>query len=299
MIRRGAGLFFLCLSVLLFPSLTKAASADSVISANVPSFVSPSESTLVSDLSELPADGISSVLFTATIVSGSGSPLVDKDFTLSSNRGEVDTIRCYDGNTLLATNTTKTDAQGIARCIAYSLAPGQATFTGVADTITLDDKPTITFTPLPAISNITVTVELPGQKKITLIKPSEPIVTTPSLKTPPSENKLVNTQVELLIPFWVFILIILLLIASPFLFSLLVIIYRRLRFYIIADRQQREKEENLLAKIYELEQKLAQGQTVDLQQNVKISQQIAQTEQDIKQAVVEQTEPTNPANPAP
>lgn len=212
--------------------------------------------------------------------------MANKDFVLTSNRGEVDTIKCYDGNTLLTVNQTVTDAQGIARCIAYSSAPGEATFSGTADAVVLNDKPTVIFTPLPAISNISVTVTLPGKeggKKITIIEPTKPSRSA----TTPSSDKLVNTQVELQIPFWVFILIIILLIASPLLFTILVIIYRKLRFYVIADKRQNEKEESLLSRIYELEQRLAQGQNIDLQQNQQISQQIAQSEKDLKQTVVE------------
>src|SRR3990167_5016381 len=122
--RRFLGFFGLI--ILLFISPAMAQNGVS-LSANVLSGVSEGVSTFVSDVVQLPADGKSVVLLTATILSKEGQVLPNKEVVVSSNRGEVDLILCYDGSTLTSGRQTVTDAEGKARCAASSEVPGNAT----------------------------------------------------------------------------------------------------------------------------------------------------------------------------
>lgn len=253
---------------------TIALAQSSTITATVVSSVSPTVSTFVSDILQLPADGKSVVVLTATILSKDGTPLPNKKVAVSSNRGDVETILCYSGNSLINKRTTTTNVDGQARCAASSEVPGNATFTAVAEGVTIDDKPTVTFTPLPFLTNLTVKVNLPGGGKLTILEPVKP---KPSK---PANERLVNTDVELQIPFWVLIVLVLVLLTEPILIILILRLSKKVRRGFEAEKKALAKEQELLAKVYLLESK------------------VVQTASTIEQEV-QQLEPPNASNQSP
>ncbi|QQG49941.1 MAG: Ig-like domain-containing protein [Candidatus Berkelbacteria bacterium] len=261
----------LTLRVLLTYSLalifvpTALAQTNSVVNANVVSSVSATNSSFVADLAELPADGTSMVTLTATIVDANNLPLPQKEVIVTSNRGDIDTIRCYAGSTLTEENKATTDTNGVARCGARSLVPGEATFTATADTVILEDKPVVKFTPLPILTQLKITVKTPGGGQVTLVQPPAPSATPSSptgegLDHSPSSDKLVDTGINLQIPFWVFIITALFFLLIPVLLLIIIVLIRKIRLMIGAARKHAEAEEALLAKIYTLEQQVAQEQ---------------------------------------
>lgn len=240
------------------------AQTTSEVNANVTSSVSSTNSSVVTDLSALPADGISSVLITVTIVDAGNVALPQKEVVVSSNRGQVDTIRCYVGDTLTNDNITTTSASGIAKCTARSLAPGQATFSVTAEAVALDDKPTVTFTPLPVLQKLKVVVKLPGGGNLTIIEPAP--LDEPSHES--GDARLVDTGVNLQIPFVSFMTGLIILLLIPILFLIILILIRRYRRLLVALGKSNEQEKEWLAKIYQLEQVVAQ-KTTDIEQTAK------------------------------
>jgi len=220
--RRFLGFFGLI--ILLFISPAMAQNGVS-LSANVLSGVSEGISTFVSDVVQLPADGKSVVILTATILSKEGEALPNKEVIVSSNRGDVDTVLCYSGSTL-------------------------------------DDKPTVTFTPLPFLTNLTIKVNLPGGGKLTIL---EPVTPKPSK---PANERLVNTDVELQIPFWVVVVIILFFLTEPILIILVLRLSRKVRRGFEAEKMALAKEQELLAKIYLLESQVVQTAS-DIEREVR------------------------------
>lgn len=228
---------------------------DTIVKATVVSSVDSTRSTFVSDLASLPADGTSLVILTATIVDDHDVPLPNKVVVVTSNRGDVDTILCYSGSTLTNGRTATTDSEGKARCAASSEVPGNATFTAVAEGVTLDNKPTVTFTPLPFLTNLTIKVNLPGGAKLTILEPIKP---KPSK---PANERLVNTDVELQLPFWVLLVIILFFLTEPILIILILRLTKKVRRGFASEKLALAKEQELLAKVYQLESQVVQTAT--------------------------------------
>lgn len=235
---------------------------NTTVNATVVSSVNAGTSTFVSDILQLPADGKSVVILTATILSKEGLGLPNKAVSVSSNRGDVDTILCYSGSTLTNGRTTTTDTEGKASCAATSEVPGNATFTAIAEEVTLDDKPTVTFTPLPFLTNLTIKVNLPGGGKLTILEPVKP---KPSQ---PANQRLVNTDVELQIPFWVLLVIILFFLTEPILIILVLRLSRKVRRGFAAEKLALAKEQELLTKVYQLESRVVQTAAV-IEQEVR------------------------------
>ncbi|MEK7202469.1 MAG: hypothetical protein AAB669_02985 [Patescibacteria group bacterium] len=235
---------------------------NTTVNATVVSSVNAGISTFVSDIVQLPADGKSAVVLTATILSKEGLALPNKQVSVSSNRGDVDTILCYSGSTLTNSRATVTDTEGKARCAASSEVPGNSTFTAVAEGVTLDDKPTVTFTPLPFLTNLTIKINLPGGGQLTVLEPAKP---KPSK---PANERLVNTDVELQIPFWVLLVIILFFLTEPVLIILILRLSRKVRRGFAAEKLALAKEQELLAKIYQLESRVVQTAAV-IEQEVR------------------------------
>lgn len=262
----------LLLALLLL--LPLAAQAQSVsVNATVPSVVSPTVSTVTSDLTELPADGKSLVIITATLKDAGGGVVAGKTVSISSNRGSVDVVGTYDGSTLSTNQQTTSDANGRAVFAARSNAPGQATFTVIADTVTLGTKPVITFSPLPVLQNLTVSIKIPeiipGTTKITLIQP-------PAASGTSNNSQLVNTRVELQLPFFILVIGFIIFGIIILLIILLFAIRNRLKDALDQQKQTAKREEALLQKIVQLESGIASDQKVisanEQQLNAKINQ---------------------------
>lgn len=260
------------------PACLGASSVTAIVTSNI----SPSLSTVVTDLSELPADGLSSVLITVTAINHDGAPAVGKEVSISSNRGEIETFSVYIGAVLQLGSSGLTNSSGVIRFTARSTAPGQATFTAVAETVTLDDHPTVSFTPLPLISNLVVTVSVPliggGTKDLTIFEPVRPTPSGPGQEKTPDTDKLINTQVQLRVPFWEFLLVSLIAILVPLALIWIGWLVRRVRKLLLVEQKGKIKEEQLLAQILSLEQQLAKNQEYDLAQNAYLNQEVAKTE---------------------
>ncbi|MBI5071357.1 Ig-like domain-containing protein [Candidatus Falkowbacteria bacterium] len=99
--------------------------------------VSASLSTVSASPTSVTADGSSVSVIIATIKNSSGSALSGKTVTVSSSRGATDTIAIVNGTT---------DASGKAYFQAHSNTPGSATFTAVADGVTVDQTASVVFT---------------------------------------------------------------------------------------------------------------------------------------------------------
>lgn len=289
---------FYSLGLIFFLASSPAFAQSNVsITANVLSGVSSGVSTFVSDILQLPADGKSVVVLTATILSKEGQALPNKETIVSSNRGEVDTILCYLGSTLTNKHAAITDSEGKVRCVASSEVPGNATFTAVAEGVTLDNKPTVTFTPLPFLTNLTIKVNLPGGAQLTILEPVKP---KPSK---PANERLVNTDVELQIPFWVMLAIVMLLLTEPFLIILVLRLSRKVRHGFEAEKQLVVQEKEYLAKIYQLEQSVNAHTATTEAKTDQIASQLRtsiQQQTEIKETIDQATQPpTNIVEPPP
>ena len=309
--RKVLASFILGLALILNPAISYAQTTVSV-TAKVPSNVSATLSTVVANLVELPADGTSIVVITVTLVDASGNVLENKDVTLSSNRGDVDIIGSYSGNTLTESKTGTTTSAGIVRFAARSYAPGNATFTALADSeVTLNEKPTVTFTPLPAKGNISVVVPLPGGIKIPIITPAQPTTGTQNEESDIANRSLINTRLDLVVPFWIFLVIILFFLMSPTLIILVTLLIRRVKKNHQVIQEYREKEEAYLKQVFALEQQVSNNQQFIYQQDTQISSQLQQAKEEIKETVsaevssvvdkvIDKTEetPTQPTEPS-
>ncbi len=99
--------------------------------------VSPSNSTLTASPTTVAADGASVSVIIATAKNSSGGALSGKTVTLSSNRGSADTVVTVNGTT---------DASGKAYFQVRSNTAGSATFTAIADGVTISQTAMVSFT---------------------------------------------------------------------------------------------------------------------------------------------------------
>lgn len=258
--------FFLFLLLGMLLPLSAYAQTSVSVNGTVPSVVSPTLSTVTTDLTELPADGKSLVIITVNVKDAAGNPVSNKVVSISSNRGSVDVVGVYDGTNLQTGTQTTSDANGTAVFAARSNAPGKATFTVVADTVTLSTKPVITFTPLPVLQNLTVSIKIPeiipGTTKITLVQP-------PVSSGQANNSQLVNTKVELQLPFFLLVIGFVIFGIILLLIIMLISIRRRLQIAIADQRKANQREEDLLKKILQLEGSIASDQRV-ISQNEEV-----------------------------
>lgn len=270
------GIFVLGAIFTLPLSLVWAQSGGTVtVTATVPSRVDADLSTVVTDLNELPADDVSSVIITVTIKDNVGTVMANIEVTVTSNRGAVDTIKAYAGSTLTSTNSGTSDSNGVVRFAAHSAAPGQATFTAVAESlVTLKNKPTVNFTPLPVLQNLTIKVKLPGGGELTILEPPKPKTSQPAN---PADKKLVNTQIGFQIPFWVFLLIIIFVITEPLLLAIVIAMSHRMKKSFAAEKRFEAKEQELLQKIYTLEGSISTEAKDIKQETARIEQTLGGT----------------------
>lgn len=252
---------FLALAFWLNPA---AADTQVTVSALVPTTVSAAQSSFVSNIQTLPADGSTRVTLTATLVDDTNIPVPNSSVTVSSNRGGVDTILCYQGTTLTSSTTATSDSSGVVRCIVTSKAPGQATFSArVDDQITLNDRPVVSFTALPIAQNVTVIVTLPGGKEIVILRPPqkpEPTPATP-VGVEPSHNsgdgQLVNTGIRVELSLGSFIVVLMLFLLIPALLVALLLLLRRQKQLLEQETLAQTKTQESLNKIAQTEEKIA------------------------------------------
>jgi len=104
---------------------------------------SASLSTVSATPASVTADGSSVSVIIVTVKNSSGSALSGKTVTVSSSRGATDVIAVVNGTT---------DASGKAYFQAHSITPGSATFTAVADGVTVDQTASVVFTSVTSSS---------------------------------------------------------------------------------------------------------------------------------------------------
>lgn len=106
------------------------------------------------DAIEMPADGASFATITVTLVDQFGNPVPEKDVTLASDRGALDTISASSG---------PSDTNGVVIFSVSSLTPGSPIFTATdsTDGITIDFTVSIIFTD-PVITNRLVFTQQPS-----------------------------------------------------------------------------------------------------------------------------------------
>jgi hypothetical protein len=209
------------------------------VSAFVDSDVNGSNSSLTADPLEILADGNETSTITVTVRDDANNPLANLKVVVSSNRGAIDTIEPAQANTNIV---------GEASFTIRSATAGKATVSAFVDNaVTLDDTATITFTKPPSPTPITVTTTIPPMfgmpgRTITLFKPAAA-----------EENPLVESGMELQIPFAIFLLGSAFVVSQPILLSIIVVqsvAYRR-RDHKIMEQQEEimDQEENLVDKI--------------------------------------------------
>ncbi|NTU70065.1 hypothetical protein HGB13_04620, partial [bacterium] len=232
----------------LLVSATKPIFAETVpVNALVPSKVCLQYSSIKSNVSDLLADLSQKAIMTVKIHDCSDNALKDIPVTLSSNRGEIDWIRASTSNgdilDLIDNSATQdTDENGFAYFRVASKVPGEVQFKLLADTLVEFEAIKIKFLPLPFPTNVTVSVEVPSfinqDKKITLFKPagSDGI----------DREKLVNLGVEIIVPFWLVVLVLVLLSLTPLLFVLIILLLGRIKKAEKHNELCLEKEEKLL-----------------------------------------------------
>ena len=139
---KWAGLFLL----LLFGGSAHAQTSANV-NAYVPSLVSVTNSTFVTDKASVIANGSSFATLTGIIRDANNNPLIGRLVAVTSSRGLVtDLIRCYSGQILVNSNQAITDTQGKIVCVVSSTTVGLSVYSATCENNTLEDKPEVTFT---------------------------------------------------------------------------------------------------------------------------------------------------------
>lgn len=182
---RWVGLFLL----LLFGGSAHAQTSANV-NAYVPSLVSVTNSTFVTDKSSVPANGSSIATLTGIIRDVNNNPLIGRLVAVTSSRGLItDLIRCYSGQILVNSNQAITDSQGKIVCVVSSTTVGLSTYTATCESNILNDKPEVTFTSVSSGGGTTEEPPPPGEE------PPPPVDSGPPPEPTPIE-KIVEKIVE-------------------------------------------------------------------------------------------------------
>lgn len=223
------------------------ASVDSSVSAPRSS-ISLSENETLADPENHP------ILMTVYLSDADGNALPDIKVVTNSSRGTIDIIELFseDGQSVLASNSGKTDSNGTIKFRLSSYTPGNAIFSVLADSIINLSSQSVNFLPLPFPGNIEVTVTLPSAisriigrssneaKKIVLIPKAE--LQAPSTATRAEAKKVAIIGTELSIPFWIFVLLCILFVVLPILAVLNL-------YFVIKYRKHESREMKLLEQI--------------------------------------------------
>lgn len=135
-------------TILVFTiSSTVQAQTNVDVNANVLPNVDDDLSTFTASPASVPADGIALSTLVVTAKNSANQVLPNKFVTITSSRGLLDFIDCDLGNeTSSQQNTGTTTTNGTLTCFVSSTTVGVSTYTAIVDTVTLKDKPTVTFT---------------------------------------------------------------------------------------------------------------------------------------------------------
>lgn len=256
------------LAILLVPIMPVVAAAQVKaavsVSGTVPSKVCPAYSSVLTSVKSVLADSSQKIVVTVKAYDCEKQPLSGVPITLTSNRGDIDKIQAIDsgGSPIASTgfldralsflvptvfaasdstpNITVTDTKGFAYFQVISNVPGDIELTATADGILALPSVGATFLPLPFPKNVTVSLVLPpiigsvvpGYNKST----GEVPIFVPKSQAI-DHTKLVNMGVDIRIPFWFQVLVIFLIVLTPFLIHFVFI-----NLSVIKKNQREEKD---------------------------------------------------------
>lgn len=306
---------YLLLLILLLALPFSARAQDVSVSGTVPTQVDLTTSTLTISPSSILADGKTISVATVTLYKNTDqSVMPDITVTLSSNRGVIDTIKAYEAGVLTSSATVATNSDGVATFAIWSSTAGQATLSAVVDNNddSLAQTASLTVTALPVITQVTVTVDIPGVGTVTVLKPkttktttSTPATTettdgdseTAKPDTTATTTAVVDTGINLSFSFWQLLLIILLILILP---TALIAIgwlmkrLNRLRKEVLSYQTQ---EKAMLEKIFQQEQKLTGYESYLAQGQEKIEAKLDQINTDLAKNKPTATENAALSNP--
>ena len=245
--------------IFLVSNHSSAASGSVRVGATIDSRVSATNSYITLSAAETLADPENHpILMTVYLLDTGGNAVPDITVECNSSRGSVDIVELFasDGQTILDTNSGKSDENGIIRFRLSSYTPGSATFSVLVDTLLSLTDQNVKFTALPFPGNIEVSVQLPpamGGHKLVII-PSN-TGSSGSEVTEQTEETAQAWQVArtasdigttLNIPFWLISSVILLATLLPLLLIIII-------FLALKSRKQQKKELLLLEQIAQAE----------------------------------------------
>lgn len=207
------------------------------VAAVVPTRVSEINSSITVNKKEALSDKKDFFLVTVKLRDKDNSPLPDIRVSLSSVRGEIDRIEAVgiSGGTVTILGgdppyMTRSNAEGFAFFKVTSSVPGETAFTALVDSlVTLPSETvslTVKFLPLPFPENITISIAVPSiispDGKITIFEPKDK-------ESSIDRDKLVDLGTELIVPFYVLVIILILSSISPILIIIVMMLLRRIR----------------------------------------------------------------------
>jgi len=252
-------LFALVGFVLLPIANVTAQSQTTTVTASIPSRACPQFSIISTNVTEALADNSQKILVSVQLKDCGQVLMQDSSVSLNTNRGAVDHADAVTatGDVVLRGFGTGVDAKtgtdGMAYFNVYSLVPGDVTVTLKADNILLLGTKDIKFLPIPFPKNISVSVTIPPYIGRLLPNYNEKTSTLPLFvpqKQQFDEAKIVNLGVDLQIPFWFFLIMMLILLAIPTLSTSNIILLRRIR------KEQRVETTKIEAEVEEIHEEI-------------------------------------------
>lgn len=137
--------FFLALLAVFGSQAVTSYAEDVTVSGTVNPTVDPDQSSVSATPLTVVANNTAFSTVTVTLRDQNGAELSGITVTLSTNR-TADNIDCDIDNTSNAPSSAVTDSSGQVRCRITSQLAGSSTVTAVANSLTLNDHPVITFT---------------------------------------------------------------------------------------------------------------------------------------------------------
>lgn len=183
--------------------------ANVTIGAIVATTVCPQYTTLSLNVAEVQTDVTQKATLTIVTKDCNDTPVVGTRINVVSNRGAIDSIEQVDadGNILRRGDGLGTegvsDSNGYAIFNLYSLIPGEALFTAIADDQLTLGQVKVTFFSPPISKNITISIEVPK-----VISPNGKIILFRPKDLELDQQRLVTMGMELRLPFWILVVVV-------------------------------------------------------------------------------------------
>ncbi len=235
------------------------ASETTTVTATVPSKACPQFTIISTNVPEALADNSQKILVTVLLKDCEEAILPDTLVTLTTNRGAVDHADFVTASGEVLTQgygtgvNGNTNAEGVVYFNLYTEVPGEVTVFLKADNLILLGTKQVKFLALPFPKNISISVTIPpiigkiipgyNEKKGTL-----PIFVPENQQF--DDAKIVNMGVDLRLPFWLFLLLTLILIAIPVLSTTNIFLLRRIR------KEQNLETSKIEAEVEEIHEEL-------------------------------------------